>query len=150
MEVRRATFEQVKDAQAKLKFDYLEYLIEKNETIDNDSRRAFFDNIAIALLGFEKNYEFYLEYGNKVCNLGNLAVWIRKFMDFKDTPDKKQEIAIRGEKVKINNKDLWNNLMLALYEPMADALQLSTKISAETLMRESKAFEFKSGSKIKE
>lgn len=149
MEVRRATFEQVKEAQAKLKFDYLEDLIDKNETIDNESRRAFFDNISIALLGFEKNYEFYLEYGNKICNLGNLAVWIRKFMDLKDTPDKKQEIAIHGKKVKIDNKDLWHNLMLALYEPMADALQLSTKISAETLMRESKAFEFKSGSKIK-
>jgi len=150
LEVTRATFERVKEAQSILKFDYLENLIKDNEVISDETRKAFFNNIAIALLGFEKNYEFYFEYGNKICNLGNLAVWIRKFMDFKDTPDKKQDLIIRGNKVKVDNKDIWYNLMIALYEPMADALQLSTKISAEQLTREGGAYGLKPGIKIKE
>ncbi len=146
-EVFRATFSQIKDAQRKLKFDYLEKLIEKNDIIDKDSREEFYETVAVACLGFEKDYDFSTSPSSK---LGNLSVWLRKCLDFKDTPDKKQTLYSKfGGSIQIENKDFWKRLMDALYEPMSDALQLSLKISAEQITREGGSYGFKTGSKIK-
>lgn len=149
MKVERATFEQVKEAQNTLKFDYIEELIEKNEIIGEKSRKIFFENIAIALLGLEINYDFYLKYNGGIYNMGNLAMWVRKFLDFQDNNDKKQELFVNGNIQKIDNKILWSSLLENLYQPMAKALTLSLTVSAETLTREGGGFVFRTDEKIR-
>jgi hypothetical protein len=147
-QVFRATFSQVKEAQRKLKFDFLENLIEKNEIIAKESREDFYDTIAISCLGFEKNYDFYLTPSSK---LGNLATWLRKCLDFKDTVDKKQILYTNfGNKITIENKMFWRLLLDSLYEPMSDALQLSLKVSAEQITREGGSYGLTTRSKIKD
>jgi hypothetical protein len=144
--VDRPTFTQVREAQRKLKFDYLEKLIEANEIIAKESREDFYDLVAVACLGFEKNYPFLLNNND----MGNLAVWVRRCLDFEDTPDKKQKIVNKnGGAYNVSNSVFWKYLLRSLYEPMSDALKLSLTVSAETVTRESSSYGLKAGSKIK-
>ena len=50
---------------------------------------------------------------------------------FEDTSDKKQEIMLKGKKIRVPIKILWRALRESLYKPMAEALTLSMKSSQE-------------------
>lgn len=145
MEVERATFERVKNAQLELEFDHIDKLIEKRETISKQTRRNYFDLLAISLLGQDVDHRFTLEYGENIYDLGPLPIFIRRMAYFEDTDDKKQEIMLKGKKTKVPIDDLWKSLRINLYIPFSKAQTLSMKYSAEVRKTDSSGFKFKPG-----
>lgn len=133
MEVKRATFEQVQKAQNELIFseDGIDKLAEKKETIASESRSVFFDRLALALLGKELDYPYILEYKGGRYNMGSVAVFARKMAYFEDTDDKCQEVPLKNQKVRVSIDLLWIALRESIYKPMAEALTLAMKSSAE-------------------
>lgn len=150
MEVRRATFEQVQKAQNELIFSKtgIDQLAELEETIAPKSRDVFFDRLAMSLLGKELDYPYILHYDGGLYKLGSLATFARKMAYYKDTKDKKQEIILKGQKVRIPIKTLWIALRESLYKPMAEALTLSMKSSQEIFRGSSDSYDVNPDEKI--
>jgi hypothetical protein len=145
MEVERATFERVKDAQLELEFEHINSLIENKETVSKDTRRNYFELLAISLLGQDVEHRFIFDYNENVYDLGDLPVFMRKMAYFEDTTDKKQEILLKGKKVKVPIEELWKSLRINLYIPFSKALTLAMKYSAEVRKTDSTGFKFKPG-----
>jgi len=143
MEVERATYENVKNAQLELEFDHINELIKQKETIAEDTRRNYFDLLAMSLLGQDVNHNFTFYYQNNVYNLGSLPVFIRKMAYFEDTEDKKQEVVLKGKKTRVPIEELWKALRENLYVPFSMAQTLAMKYSAEVRKTDTKGFEFK-------
>ncbi len=143
VQVQRATFNQVREAQHDLIFNHIENLIKHNEVMSEKSREIFFNAVEIGLLGLERKYPFVLSYNGGVYNLGSVAKWIRKFAYLDDNDEKKQKISLKGKDKLISNKELWLALRDSLYNPMADALTLSLTTSAEMVYRDGGVFEFR-------
>ena len=133
MDVRRATFEQVKKSQEELIFskDGIDIFAEQNETIDPKSRSVYFDRLATALLGKELDYPFVLNYQGGRYDLGSCAVFARKMAYFTDTADKCQVLDLKGKPIRVPMGQLWIALRESIYKPMAEALTLSMKSSQE-------------------
>jgi len=133
VEVQRATFEQVNEWQLDFLFGKtgIETLIEKKETIGKNSRRIFFDLFAKSLLGKGLDYNYILKYDDGVYNLGSLSIFARKMAYFEDTSDKKQEIILKGKKIRIPIEQLWIAFRESIYKPMDEALTLALRSSAE-------------------
>ena len=133
MDVKRATFEQVYKAQSDFIFGEtgIDILAEKKETVAPESRKIFFENFAISLIGKGLNYDYVLEYDGGVYNLGSLSVFARKMAYFVDTDDRKQKIQLKDRKVPVPIDILWNTLRECMYKPMDEALTLALKSSAE-------------------
>jgi hypothetical protein len=150
VEVKRATFEQVQKAQEELIFSDtgLDKLAELKETISPDTRNIFFQRLAFALLGKELDYPFILEYDGQQYNLGSLSVISRQMAYYTDTDDKKQELVLKGKKIKIPINVLWNTLRDSLYKPMAEALTLAMKSSQEIFRGGSDSYGFNPDEKI--
>lgn len=145
MEVERATFERVKNSQLELEFEHIDKLIEKKETISKETRRNYFELLAISLLGQDVDHRFIFEYEDNVYDLGPLPIFIRKMAYFKDTEDKKQEIMLKGNKTRVPIEKLWEELRVNLYIPFAKAQTLAMKYSAEIRKTDSTGFKFKPG-----
>lgn len=135
VEVRRATFEQVQEAQDELIFSKtgLDILAEKSETVSKETRGVYFKRLAFSLLGKGLDYPVKLEYKGGDYDLGSVSVFARKMAYFEDTKDKKQELELRGNKTRVPISELWVALREAMYKPMDEALTLALKASQEIL-----------------
>jgi len=145
VEVERATFQQVKEAQIELIFDHIEKLEEQEETISPESRRVFFDLLALSTLGKCRTYRFIFRYNGNNYDLGYLSVFARKIAYLTDTDDKQQDIMLKGKKTKVPIKYLWKSLRENLYAPFDEALTLALQSSAELLKTGSDSYGFKPG-----
>lgn len=130
MEVKRATFESINEAQLEFIFDVLLELENKNETVDQGSRRDFFDLFAFSLVGKGLEYPFNFEFDGNWYTLASLSSYARKLC-FLETNE--PEIELKGMKTKIPIKLLWKALRENMYKPMDEALTLGLKSSAELL-----------------
>lgn len=132
-EVKRASFEYVQKIQNEFIFGKtgIDVLAEKEETIDPKSRDIFFENLAFSLLGKGLDYPVILEFENNPYDLGSVSVFARKMAYFTETKDKKQEMVLKGVKVRVPIKLLWIALREAMYKPLDEALTLAFKSSAE-------------------
>lgn len=148
MEVKRATFEQVNKSQLSLIFDHIQLLADKNETISEESRKDYFELLGVALLGRDLAYDFILDYDGGNYNLGSVAVFSRKMAFFEDTDDGCQTLELKGSKIKVPNSILWEALRLNIYKPMAEALTLALKSSAEILRSGSVGYGFEPENEI--
>jgi len=143
MDVERATFEKVKNAQLSLIFDYLQELIEKKETIAKQSRRGYFELLSISTIGQLHNHNYILHYNNNTYDLGNLSIFSRKMAYFVDTKDKKQPLKLKGKYLRVPIDLLWETLQENLYQPFDEALLLAHRSSAEVIKHSSSGYEFK-------
>ena len=143
MEVKRATFEKVNQAQIELIFDHIDILEEKKETISKETRRVFFELFAVATLGKAKDYNYILHWDNKKDDLGPLSIFARQMAYMEPTSDGKQEITFRGKKVFVPVEYLWETLRTSLYKPMDEALTLALRSSAEILRSGSEGYAFR-------
>jgi len=146
MEVKRATYESVQNSQNTFFFDLLKQLEEKEETLDSESRSDYFRVFADSFLGVERNYHYKLYHNDTEYDLGTLSSYARKLAyltddDIKD--EKKAVIFAKGRPITVPLKILWRSLRECLYDPTADALNLSLRTSAEQITRESGVYEFK-------
>lgn len=150
MEVKRATFEQVQKSQDELIFSKtgIDVLAEQKETIEPKTRNIFFQRIAYSLVGKGLDYPVILEYNEGTYHLGSVSVFSRKMAYFTDTPDKKQEILLKGKKIRVPIELLWISLRESLYKPMDEALTLALKSSAEIFKGESGSYGFEPGQNI--
>ena len=142
MKVQRATFEEVNNAQLELIFDHIERLRKEEETISPTSRKPYFNLLNKSLLGEGLTHDFIFNYQGNIYNLGKLSVFMRKMAYFTDTQDKKQEIFLKGKKVRVPIKYLWESLQENLYVPFDSALRVALKSSAELLTHERAGLEF--------
>lgn len=147
VEVERATFQQVKDAQLELIFDHIDILEELEETISPETRRVFFDLLALSSLGKCNTYRFKMEYEGNIYDLGSLSVFSRKIAYFTETEDKTQELMLKGKKKKVPIKYVWKALRENLYTPFDEALTLALQSSAELLRTGSEGYDFTPDSK---
>ena len=144
MEVKRATFEQVYNAQGELIFGKtgLDTLAEQKETIHPQSRRIYFEYLAIALVGKGLQYNVNLELDGNNYNLGCVSEFSRKIAYYIDTDDKCQELILKGQKIRVPIDKLWIALRESLYKPMDEALTLALRASAEIFKSGGESFEF--------
>jgi len=142
MQVKRATFDLVKEAQLQLIFDILQELIEKKETVAPKSRRDYFNLLAISTLGEMKDESYILKINGDVYDLGKLSIFSRKLAYFEDTNDKKQELQLKGQKIRVPVEELWKNLQENLYIPFDKALLVAHHSSAEILKHSREGLEY--------
>jgi hypothetical protein len=142
VEVERATFQQVKEAQLELIFDHIDILEEKQETISADTRRVYFDLLALSTLGKCNTYRFRMEYDGNIYDLGSLSVFARRLAYFTDTDDKAQDLILKGKQKRVPINYLWKSLRENLYSPFDEALTLALQSSAELLKTGSESYGF--------
>lgn len=130
MNVKRATFEEVNKAQLELLFDIIQKAIDTNDYIDPKSRSDYFDRLAFAFVGKISEYDFIFKYKGDEYNLGKLSFYARKMAFFNE---KTPEIELKGRKIRVPIKELWESLRENLYKPMDEALTLALRSSAEIL-----------------
>ena len=153
MEVKRATYESVQNSQNTFFFDLLKQLEEQEETLDQESRPEYFRVFADSFLGVEKSYRYKLYYNNSEYDMGTLSSYARKLAYLTDEDlDAQKHVIIfaKGRPMKIPIQVLWRSLRECLYDPTADALNLSLKTSAEMITREGGVYEFKVDKQIRE
>lgn len=142
MQVTRATFDKVKEAQLQFIFDVLEELIDKKETVAPKSRRDYFDLLAVATLGEMKDQKYTLKINGNTYDLGNLSIFARKLAYFEDTSDKKQPLKLKGQEIRVPVEELWKNLQENLYIPFDKALLTAHHSSSEILKHSREGLEF--------
>lgn len=146
MEVKRATYESVQNSQTTFFFDLLKKLEEEGETLDPESRADYFKIFADSFLGVERGYHYKLYHNDSSYDLGTLSSYARKLAYITDediNDEKKAVIFAKGRRIKVPVRVLWRSLRECLYDPTADALNLSLRTSAEQITRESGVYEFK-------
>lgn len=153
MEVKRATFEHVQGSQDTFFFDFLDKFIKAEETIDPDSRNEYFLVLGNSFLGVEKNYRYILKYNDDFYDLGSLSNYARKLAYITDSDldsEKRVKIRTKGKNIDVPLVELWKSLRICFFDPAAEALNLSLRISAEMITREGGVYEFKVDQKLPE